>query len=77
MFKVIIDRRTNRNADTGRFELIYKALAVTVPNYIGIDLKIDGHSYKKPIEYGLAIFAYYECFKCHKPYLFFYNKFFT
>lgn len=53
MFKVIIDRKTNRNADTGRFELIYKALAVTVPNYIGIDLKIDGHSYKKPIQQTL------------------------
>ena len=45
--KVIIDRRNNKNADTGRFELIYKAIAVSIPNYIGIDLKIDGHSYKK------------------------------
>lgn len=38
--KVILDRRTNRNADTGKFELIYKACPVTVPNYIGIDLKV-------------------------------------
>lgn len=45
--KVIIDRKYNRNADTGRFELIYKASPVTVPNYVGIDLKIDGFSYKK------------------------------
>ena len=45
--KVIIDRKTNKNADTGKFELVYKASQVTAPNYLGIDLKIDGHSYKK------------------------------
>lgn len=38
--RVVIDRRTNRNADTGRFELIYKASPVSVPNYLGVDLKV-------------------------------------
>lgn len=38
--RVILDRRANRNADTGRFECIYRASAVTVPSYIGIDLKV-------------------------------------
>ncbi|CAF0875314.1 unnamed protein product [Brachionus calyciflorus] len=45
--KVIIDRKSNKNCDTGRFELIHKAMTVPQPNYIGIDLKVDGQSYKK------------------------------
>lgn len=45
--KVIIDRKSNKNCDTGRFELIHKAMTVPQPNYIGIDLKIDGQAYKK------------------------------
>ena len=24
--------------------------------------------FKKPLEYSLAIYCYYECFKCKKPY---------
>ena len=38
--RVVLDRRWNKNADTGRFELIYKANPVTVPNYLGVDLKV-------------------------------------
>jgi hypothetical protein len=45
--KVIIDKKYNKNADTGRFEIIYKGMPVSVPNYLGVDLKVDGHSYKK------------------------------
>jgi hypothetical protein len=42
-------------------------------------LKVEGRSqdkeltdpkhpyYKKEMEYSMAIFAYYECFKCKKP----------
>lgn len=45
--KVIIDRKTNKNCDTGGFELIYKAMTVPQPNYTGIDLKIDGQACKK------------------------------
>ena len=47
MCKVIIDRKYNKNCDTGRFELIYKGSPVPVPNYIGIELKVDGHSLKR------------------------------
>lgn len=39
---VIIDRKYNRSNDTGRFELIHKGLPVAVPNYIGIDLRVEG-----------------------------------
>jgi hypothetical protein len=39
---VMIDRRYNRTADTGRFELIHKGTPVPVPIYVGIDLRIEG-----------------------------------
>lgn len=38
--RVILDRRVNKQADTGRFELIYRASPVAVPNYLGVDLKV-------------------------------------
>jgi len=47
---VIIDRKYNKNASTGRFELIYKAPVVSAPNYVGIELKVDGTAYKKQSE---------------------------
>ncbi|CAF1148026.1 unnamed protein product [Didymodactylos carnosus] len=40
--KVMIDRRYNKSADTGRFELIHKGIPVPVPTYIGIDLRVEG-----------------------------------
>lgn len=46
--KVVIDRKFNRNCDIGRFELLYRAPPVAQPNYLGVDLKIDGHACKKP-----------------------------
>ena len=50
--KVIIDKKYNKNADTGRFEIIYKGMPVSVPNYLGVDLKVDGHSYKKAQQFN-------------------------
>lgn len=38
----MIDRKYNRTADTGRFELIHRGATVTVPNYLGIDLRLEG-----------------------------------
>ncbi len=29
---------------------------------------VDDPYFNKPIEYAIAIFSYYECFKCKKPY---------
>ncbi|UJR37974.1 hypothetical protein I4U23_030656 [Adineta vaga] len=40
--KVMIDRRYNRSADTGRFELIHRGTPVPVPIYVGIDLRVEG-----------------------------------
>ncbi|KAK7940391.1 hypothetical protein WMY93_003717 [Mugilogobius chulae] len=40
--RVVLDRRSNSNACTGGFQLIYKQAAVEVPPYIGVNLLIEG-----------------------------------
>jgi hypothetical protein len=52
LFQVVIDRKINKNADIGRFELMHKAVPVQVPTYIGIDLKVDGHAYNNRSNYS-------------------------
>lgn len=45
---VAVDRRYDRNSDTGRFELAYKQPMVAQPPYIGINLTVEGQSIRKP-----------------------------
>jgi len=52
---VIIDRKTDRNADTGLFELIHRLPQIAVPPYIGVNLQVEGQSIKKP--FGCSISA--------------------
>jgi tubulin monoglycylase TTLL3/8 len=59
--KVVIDRKLNRNCDTGRFEILYKAPPVPAPNYIGIDLKVSFMFFlnvMKRVPYNITKFEY-------------------
>jgi len=42
----MIDRKYNRTADTGRFEMIHRGTPVPVPIYVGIDLRVEGKTCK-------------------------------
>ncbi|XP_022081053.1 tubulin monoglycylase TTLL3-like isoform X2 [Acanthaster planci] len=46
--KVVLDRRHDKNCDTGRFELAFRQPQVTVPPYVGAQLSIEGTSLRNP-----------------------------
>uniref|UniRef100_A0A3B4BJ87 Tubulin tyrosine ligase-like family, member 3 n=1 Tax=Periophthalmus magnuspinnatus TaxID=409849 RepID=A0A3B4BJ87_9GOBI len=45
--RVVLDRRNNAHANTGGFQLIYKQPAVDVPQYMGVNLLIEGASIRR------------------------------
>jgi len=50
----VLDRRTEKNASTGLFELAYRQPLVSVPSYVGASLMIEGQIIKKPNSEGGA-----------------------
>lgn len=40
--KVVLDRRENRQADTGRFELAFRQTYVSLPSYMGCNIAVEG-----------------------------------
>ncbi|XP_054866864.1 tubulin monoglycylase TTLL3 isoform X3 [Amphiprion ocellaris] len=45
--RVVLDRRTDPSAYTGGFQLIYKQAAVEVPQYVGVNLLVEGASIRR------------------------------
>ncbi|KAG8007444.1 Tubulin monoglycylase TTLL3 [Nibea albiflora] len=46
--RVVLDRRADRTANIGDFQLIYRQAAVEVPQYIGVHLLVEGFKIKCP-----------------------------
>ena len=46
--KVIIDKKENKSAPTGKWEVIYKQPIISVPPYIGVQLALEGKYLPKP-----------------------------
>ncbi|XP_010879582.2 tubulin monoglycylase TTLL3 isoform X1 [Esox lucius] len=46
--RVVLDRRVDPGADTGGFQLIYKQAAVEVPQYVGVNLLVEGAPLRRP-----------------------------
>ncbi|XP_038553942.1 tubulin monoglycylase TTLL3-like isoform X2 [Micropterus salmoides] len=46
--RVVLDRRTDRTANTGDFQLVYRQATVEVPQYVGINLLVEGFKIKCP-----------------------------
>ena len=48
-FSVVIDKRLDRNASTGMFELIYRQHMPLVPPYLGMNLSVRGTKVQQPV----------------------------
>ncbi|XP_056292750.1 tubulin monoglycylase TTLL3 [Pseudoliparis swirei] len=55
--RVVLDRRTDPNAYTGGFQLIFKQAAVEVPQYMGVNLLVEGAPVRrsKPLLYRQTV----------------------
>ncbi|XP_030833360.1 tubulin monoglycylase TTLL3 isoform X3 [Strongylocentrotus purpuratus] len=47
--KVVLDRRHDKNCDTGKFQVLFKGPSVSVPPYIGSSVSVDGVGVRRPV----------------------------
>ncbi|KAK7898992.1 hypothetical protein WMY93_019845 [Mugilogobius chulae] len=52
--RVVLDRRADPNAYTGHFNMIYRQAAVTIPQYLGVSLLVEGTKLKVPVMSSLT-----------------------
>ena len=45
---MVLDRKRNKKADTGRFELAYKQKLVPLPSAVGLNLTVEGQQMSRP-----------------------------
>ncbi|XP_037390841.1 tubulin monoglycylase TTLL3 [Pygocentrus nattereri] len=64
--RVVLDRRYDRNAHTGGFQLIYKQAAVEVPQYIGVNLLVEGAQIRRHRASPCKTFIRSHCEPLHK-----------
>ncbi|XP_072026356.1 LOW QUALITY PROTEIN: tubulin tyrosine ligase 3-like [Amphiura filiformis] len=47
--KVVLDRKYDKNCDTGDFELAFKQISVAQPQYVGQALSVEGAAVRRPL----------------------------
>ncbi|XP_062853999.1 tubulin monoglycylase TTLL3 [Trichomycterus rosablanca] len=60
--RVVLDRRYDRNAHTGGFQLIFKQATIEVPQYVGVNLLVEGAQIRlpRPSPYKTSVQSQYE-----------------
>ncbi|CAL8086632.1 unnamed protein product [Calicophoron daubneyi] len=59
--KVVLDRRSDRNCDVGRYDMIYRQVMSGAPQYTGMELRVEGVQIHQPVIEGRGIAKQQSC----------------